>query len=209
MPPPSMGMAPAASQGPRLPPPEVMAKMAAQLKQRMPADDARYRQIMATLDALIPGGYKDPAVDYASKKANCDRIDWRVPYLMWCKDPKWNIFMDPRIAPDVAQRKLGEGNQLEEQLGREAWDNWTDILAQVDRKPPPEEVIRRPGIPFVESQPMYRREEDIWERELVLRTLEEAMRGDVSKPMPRPVLFPEDYENYREGKYLKDDCLIA
>jgi len=186
-----------------------MAQMAQQLKNRLPADDARYRQILATLDGITARGYKDPAINYASKKANVDEVDWRVPYLLWCKDPKWNIFMDPRVAPGVAQKKLGEGNRLEEQLGREAWDNWTEILAQVGRYPPPDEVIRKPGVPFVEAQPWYRREEDVWERELVLRTLEEAMRGDVSTPMPRPALFSDDYENYRQGKYLKDDCPIA
>eukprot|EP00971_Amphidinium_carterae_P326188 6456831-Amphidinium_carterae.1 len=77
-----------------------MSQMAQQLKNRLPADDARYRskqnglspasvghmeQILA-LDGLTACRYKDPAINYASKNANVDDMDWRVPYLLWCKD---------------------------------------------------------------------------------------------------------------------------
>ncbi|CAE7561627.1 unnamed protein product [Symbiodinium sp. CCMP2592] len=34
---------------------------------------------------------------------------------------------------------------------------------------------------------------------LELRTIDEALHGDVSKPLPRPVLFPEEYQNFKQG----------
>jgi hypothetical protein len=70
-------------------------------------------------------------------------------------------------------------------------------------------VFAKNGYAFEECHPGYRKEDDVWERTLNLRQLDEAVRGDVSQAMPAPVVFAEDYDNYREGKYIKDDCWIA
>jgi len=147
----------------------------------------------------------------AETKAGLDYVDWRVPRLALCKDPYYNLPMpaDPRIAKEIADIRVADGDKLEKELALEAWEKWGGILAPAGRIPPPVEVVTRPGAKFVEANPMYRRESDIWERRLELRSLDEAMTGDVTTPMPRPVLFAEDYQNFKEGRYLKDDCPIA
>eukprot|EP00435_Cladocopium_sp_Y103_P075814 s29_g65.t1 len=65
------------------------------------------------------------------------------------------------------------------------------------------------GLPFNEVNPAYEADQDIWGRTLGLRTLQEALHGDVSQPMPRPVLFPEEYQNFKQGRYVVDDCPIS
>jgi len=123
--------------------------------------------------------------------------------------PKYNAGLHPGVAAEVVRRKIADGEVIEHQLSLDSYNNWSKILRPEGREPPPEERVVKPGVPFVEATPFYNQEDDIWHRKLALRTLDEAMRGDVSKPLPRPVLFSEDYENYREGKYVKDDCPIA
>lgn len=73
----------------------------------------------------------------------------------------------------------------------------------------PEEKRHPHGVSFMEVHPTYKREDDVWERQMAMRSLEEALRGDVSVPMPKPVVLVEDYDHYREGKYVKDDCFMA
>eukprot|EP00933_Yihiella_yeosuensis_P036364 TRINITY_DN30122_c0_g2_i1.p1 TRINITY_DN30122_c0_g2~~TRINITY_DN30122_c0_g2_i1.p1 ORF type:complete len:334 (-),score=75.25 TRINITY_DN30122_c0_g2_i1:159-1160(-) len=143
------------------------------------------------------------------RKAHLDKMDWRVAKLMYCKDPKYNMGMDPSMAYEVQQKKAREGAELERQLGQEATAWWTESMQGTGQRPPLEETVVRDGLPFVEVAPTYQAGADLWSRRLDLRTLEEAMNGDLSRPLPRPVLFPEDYDNFKEGKYVKDDCLIA
>lgn len=73
----------------------------------------------------------------------------------------------------------------------------------------PEERRHPQGVPFMEVHPTYNRVDDACDRQIAMRSLEEALRGDVSVPMPKPVVLVEDYDHYREGKYVKDDCLMA
>jgi len=186
----------------------------------------------------------------AAARANLSEVDWRVPRLMYCKDPKYNQSLLQleedaklgRLSADEAMKRYQqaqmakhfEGNALEWQLATQAYNRplkervmlmdtkdevpeeaqqafrmmrrQTDLNAMQGL---PQEVTLRPGCPFIEVHPEYRREEDIWERKLELRSLDEAMQGDLTKPMPRPVLFAQDFENFQEGRYLKDDCPIA
>lgn len=188
-----------------------------------------------------------------SRKSNLDQIDWRVGRLMYCKDPKYNMGLDPSLALEVQQKKKVDGEAIERSLALEAQTAWSQKLTAAGVEPYLEYVEPRRvgaqggagpngaggyesriqdnygfapgvevkvvkaglpnstpnGVPFAEACPSYSIEEDFWGRRLELRTLEEAMHGDVSKPLPRPVLFPEDYENFRQGKYVKDDCPIA
>jgi len=144
-----------------------------------------------------------------ARKANLDQIDWRVARLMYCKDPKYNAGLDPALAYEVQQKKAVDGDQIEATLAAEAHAIWAEKLSAVGRQWPSEVKVARGGVPFVEAQPSYNPEGDLWGRKLELRTLEEAMHGDVTKPMPRPVLFPEDYHNFKHGKYVKDDCPIS
>lgn len=142
-------------------------------------------------------------------KANLTGIDWRVPRLQYCKDPVHNQQINPIMAFEVQERKAADSRVLEYELSKEANANWAAALIPVGMAPPPLEKVVRPKVAFVEATPNYIAEDDVWSRRLELKTLEEAMRGDVSRPMPRPVLFAEDYENYHQGKYVKDDCPIA
>lgn len=184
-----------------------------------------------------------------SRKENLDQIDWRVGRLMYCKDPKYNMGLDPAMALEVQQKKKADGDAIEKTLAMEAQHEWSQRLTAAGLEPYLEyyeprrgaagapasqngaggygssteygpgvevKVVKAGpptgtpnGVAFVHACPSYQPEEDFWGRRLELRTLEEAMHGDVSKPLPRPVLFPEDYENFREGKYVKDDCPIA
>mmetsp|Transcript_112317 Transcript_112317/g.204180 ORF Transcript_112317/g.204180 Transcript_112317/m.204180 type:complete len:194 (+) Transcript_112317:119-700(+) len=145
----------------------------------------------------------------ALTRANLEDVDWRVPRVVYCKDPKYNVRLDPRIAAQAQELKRVDGDKLQDELSIEAWENWRKELEPCNRSPPPLETYIKPGHKFMHVNPAYRREDDVWERRLELRTLDEAMRGDVTKPMPRPVLFAGDYENFKEGRYLKDDCPIA
>ena len=107
-----------------------------------------------------------------------------VAYCEWM-DP-----MQPSPAIDIRsteQAVLDEANKIDER----------------------ETVIMKKQLKFSEVHPCYRKEDDVWERTLNLRILDEAVRGDVAQPMPAPVVFAEDYDNYKEGKYVKDDCWIA
>lgn len=145
----------------------------------------------------------------ALTRANLDDVDWRVPRVVYCKDPKFNARLDPKIAAEAQAMKKADGDTLQDQLSVEAWEKWRQELEPCNRSPPPLETYIKPSTKFTHVNPAYRREDDVWERRLELRTLDEAMRGDVTKPMPRPVLFAGDYENFKEGRYLKDDCPIA
>jgi len=144
-----------------------------------------------------------------ARKAHLHQVDWRVARLMYCKDPKYNAGLDPALAYEVQQKKAVDGDQIEATLAEEAHAAWAEKLSQVGRQWPSEIKVVKGGVPFVEAQPSYNPESDLWGRKLELRTLEEAMHGDVTKPMPRPVLFPEDYHNFKHGKYVKDDCPIS
>lgn len=175
---------------------------------RMKDSIDRHGGLIRDLDGMTNGAYSSEVKGSfsAARKAGLDDIDWRVPHLIYSKDPKFNEGLDPRFAFEVQQRKLTDGRVLEEELSSEAQANW-----QMSHTVPfPEaQVWNQPGVAFVEAVPNYRNEEDIWSSRLDLRTLDEAMRGDVVKPMPRPSVYAEDYENYREGRYVKDDCPIS
>lgn len=144
-----------------------------------------------------------------ARKAHLDDVDWRVTRLMFCKDPKYNMGLDPALAYEVQQKKATDGAELERQLAAEAYASWAERLQPVSKLPPPEEKVVRAGIPFVQANPSYMVEDDMWGKRLDLRTMDEAMRGDIAKPLPRPVMFSEDHENFRNGKYVKDDCPIS
>lgn len=122
----------------------------------------------------------------------------RVRYI----DPRvvaYSRYMDPDIpCPTIDASAIGR-----------------QLYEEASRLPKPEEI--HPGDPgccakpvaFTAARPSYRKQDDVWERTLALRLLDEAVRGNVSAPMPAPAVFAEDYENYREGKYVKDDCWLA
>lgn len=145
----------------------------------------------------------------AARKAGLDNVDWRVVRLMHCKDSKYNVAVGPQLACEVLQRKQFDGQVLEEQLAAEARTNWERALAVAGQTLPPKEEKCTPALPFVHAVPNYQPENDVWTRTLELRTLDEAMSGDVSQPLPRPAVHTEEYSAFTEGKYVKDDCPIA
>jgi hypothetical protein len=145
----------------------------------------------------------------AVTKAGLDSVDWRVPRTNYCLDPKYNADIPREIAPNVIAAKRKDGRILEHELGEEAIAKWAEELKEQNMSPPPPEVILRPGAAFLEVQKGYSKEEDSWEMALELRPLDDAMEGDITKPLPRPLLNPGDFESFREGRYLKDDCPIA
>jgi hypothetical protein len=127
--------------------------------------------------------------------------------------PPEPVNFDPEQATqkyaDIQRIKQDQSDMLVNQLSQESIAQWSDKLQPIGMSPPPNEFVARPGCNYIHVHPGYQRQDDIWERKLELRTLQEAVRGDVTKPMPRPVLFAGDYDNFHEGKYLKDDCPIA
>lgn len=168
-------------------------------------------ELVGHLDELTEGAYSGHMQDTfsAARRAGLSDVDWRVVRMMHCKDPKYNAGADPHLAGEVQQRKLMDGQVLEHQLAAEAYSNWERALSVAGMQPPPIEVVHEPALPFVHAAPNYAPETDVWTRTLELRTLDEAMSGDVSKPLPRPAVHTEDYSAFSEGKYVKDDCPIA
>jgi len=148
----------------------------------------------------------------AASRANVDGIDWRVPRLIYCKDPKFNnAAIDPAFAFDVQQRKMKDADVLERQLGDQAAQTWNQTWNQTQGgiEFVQAQVYAKPKVPFVEAHPNYCVQDDKWDIKLDLRSFDEAMRDDLHKPMPRPSLFAEDHENFVEGKYIKNDCPIT
>lgn len=182
-----------------------------QVQERLQAAMQKRGELLAHIQEETNGLYQEHLRTKFSPagKANVTGIDWRVPRLQFCKDPVHNQQMNPIMAFEVQERKAADSRVLEYELSKEANANWAAALLPVGMAPPPLEKVYKPRVSFVEASPNYVAEDDVWTRRLELRTLEEAMRGDVSRPMPRPVLFAEDYENYHQGKYVKDDCPIA
>jgi len=176
-------------------------------------DDAMQKrtELLGQIDFLTDGEYQEHEKKTLSlsRQANLDDVDWRVPRLMQCMDPKYLVGVDPAQAEELRRRKLRDGQVLEQQLGREATENWAKALQVVGEKPPPLEYVRPRPTAFIEAQPSYSAVDDVWCRTLELRTLDEALRGDVSKPLPRPAVHNEEYTNFREGRYVRDDCPIA
>lgn len=146
----------------------------------------------------------------ASHAAGIDEVDWRVPRLMACKDPKYNSDMPPAMAMEVQSRKYQDGMDIENALANESYAIFAKKLADEGYKPPPPpEIVYQRGVEFEEAVPNYEKEADLHHRRLVLRPLDQVMAGDVSEPLPIPQLFPEESESFREGKYVKDDCPMS
>jgi len=131
--------------------------------------------------------------------------------------------MDFQRTPDLSQANLNRSpmKQVQMQGGpatasefsglgprRRSTEGLRSTGASVQQEVPEEKRYEH-GVSFMEVHPTYRREDDVWERQMAMRSLEEALRGDVSVPMPKPVVLVEDYDHYREGKYVKDDCFMA
>ncbi|CAJ1396284.1 unnamed protein product [Effrenium voratum] len=138
-----------------------------------------------------------------------DEIDWRVARVMYCLDPKYNTVVDPARAYEIQQKKLDDGQAIQKQLCSESIVEWEDRLRPVGLTLPLQERVAGARVPFYEANPSYSEETDVWGRTLGLRTLQEALHGDVSQPMPRPVMFPEEYQNFKQGRYVRDDCPIS
>jgi len=208
---PMMTMPPGSCAAPGGPPPVPYAVVQQQLGQRVQQTMQKRAELISDLDWLTDGEYTEHVKNTfsISRQTNLDGVDWRVPRLLYCKDPKFNDALGPALAFDVQQRKVRDGGSLEKSLAAEATANWAKALEPCGLKPPPLEVYAQDPVAFVEACPNYQADDDVWTRRLELRTLDEAMRGDVSKPLPRPAVHTEDYENFREGKYVKDDCPIA
>jgi len=112
------------------------------------------------------------------------------------------------MAPAVQAQRAQEAHALEATLGGEASANWARALAVagVDHAPP--EVFRPTPVAFYEANPTFMASDDVWSRQLSLRPMEDAMKGNLAKPLEPPVVHPEDHMNFQEGKYKKDDCPI-
>lgn len=135
----------------------------------------------------------------------------RVRYL----DPRvvaYSRYMDPDIpCPTIDAAAIGRElyAEAEELPGGRAWRQKNpDAPAPAETRPGDPGSGAKP-VAFTVARPSYRKQDDVWERTLALRLLDEAVRGDVKNQMPAPAVFAEDYENYREGKYVKDDCWLA
>ncbi|OLQ14357.1 hypothetical protein AK812_SmicGene1517 [Symbiodinium microadriaticum] len=199
--------------------PEQYAVVQKELNECLDAALMKRKELVQSLDQVTNS--QSPAVgtqvtvsryDQPMSKAaahNLDQVDWRVPRLMYCLDPKYNTALDPAIAFEVQQKKSEDGQMLQKQLSSEVTAQWAEKMREIGLSLPVQERVVRGGVPFAEASPSYHASEDVWGRTLELRTIDEALHGDVSKPLPRPVLFPEEYQNFKQGKYVRDDCPIT
>lgn len=205
--------------GPPPPPPEVIYEQAAlNVNQRMHQDLATHHALVDDLNAMTSNEYlrqMRKRFTLATKESVQD-VDWRVPRMMVCKDPRYNNCIPFPFAQEAMERKQHDGQVLQDQFAREAYakskKEMVEMKSEIDGvpcEPPPIEAVRKKHVPFIHAVPNYERDDDLWQRRLELRSMDEAMRGDVSQPLPRPVLFAEDMDNFRAGKYVKDDCPIA
>lgn len=184
---------------------------AQQIAFRLDEAAARREDLVTQLNILTNNRFADGQSQRLSlaRKEHLDDVDWRVPRLVYCKDPKFNMGLDPMTAYEVQSRKAQDGLLLESALANEAIATWQEKLSHVGRSLPADETVIPGGLPFVQVCPNYARQDDIWNKRLELRTLDEALRGDLTKPLPTPVIFPEEYANFTSGKYVKDDCPIS
>jgi hypothetical protein len=187
-----------------------------------PQDPSRYgraEKTNVTLENQLNAMTGDHWKQYHAKqfsalaKSGLDDMDWRVPRVNYCLDSKYNDELPANLRKEVGEAKTKDGTILQQKLGEDAIRKWKETHPGTKDYPetpmPPMETVIKPGAPFIAVHPGYRRWDDMWERELTLRNLGEAMKGDLNQPMPRPVLFGEDYQNFHQGKYLKDECPIA
>lgn len=177
--------------------------------------EVRHDQLRGHLDNISKNRYSKKeymrAIVAADKPTLAD-VDWRVPRLVHCKDPKYNILaaVEGPFAEGIQEAKMVQGRALEDQLAFEAYQkSLKEHENSGGRLPPPVETVVKPGVEFNKAVPQYKYDNDLWQRRLELKTLDEAMTGDITTPMPRPVIHSQDYDNFREGKYVKDDCYIA
>ena len=122
----------------------------------------------------------------------------------WARPNPREVPVDPRVVAYCEYMDPMQANPADDI--RKYEEHVMTVANSIDAR---KETFARKPHKFLEVHPCYRKEDDVWERTLNLRILDEAVRGDVSQPMPAPVVFAEDYDNYREGKYVKDDCWIA
>lgn len=182
---------------------------------RFATAEVRHDDLVGQLDANSQGRFSKSEYKrglMAVDQPGLDDVDWRVPRLMQCKDPRYNILAMSQgpYAEGIQESKAIQGRVLEDQLATEAYEkSLKDFENSGGRMPPPIETVLKPGVTFYQAVPQYKYEDELWQRRLELKTLDEAMAGDITVPMPRPVVHSQDYDNYREGKYVKDDCLIA
>merc|ERR1719265_2443872 len=187
--------------GPPMIPPDVVID-------RFATADVKHDQLRANLDANSNGMFSKKEYKrglMAAGQPGLDDVDWRVPRLMHCKDPKYNILALSQgpYAEGIQEAKAAQGRVLEDQLAAEAFQkSLMEFENSGGRKPPPEETIVKPGVEFYKAVPQYHYEDDLWQRRLELKSLQDAMEGDIRVSMPRPVVLSQDYDNFREGKYV-------
>mmetsp|Transcript_27373 Transcript_27373/g.66007 ORF Transcript_27373/g.66007 Transcript_27373/m.66007 type:complete len:187 (-) Transcript_27373:75-635(-) len=122
------------------------------------------------------------------------------------RDPrvvKVTRYLDPKYSAKLRMEDVGRvaeaGVQIEEELGLEVEYRADEAHFE----------YLEPTTPFRQAQPHYRVEEDIWQRFVQMRDMTEAMTGNVGDAMPEPLIFSESYPNFKEGKYVRDDCRLA
>merc|ERR1740121_1454237 len=71
-----------------------------------------------------------------------------------------------------------------------------EALKKQQRIHAPMETIQRPGVPFLQATPSYDAESDVWQRQVELRSLDEALAGDLRQPLPSPAMFHEGHSNF-------------
>eukprot|EP00439_Symbiodinium_sp_Y106_P015428 s9099_g2.t1 len=99
--------------------PEQYAVVQKELHECLDAALMKRKELVQSLDQVTNS--QSPAVgtqvtvsryDQPMSKAaahNLDQVDWRVPRLMYCLDPKYNTVLDPAIAFEVQQKKSEDG----------------------------------------------------------------------------------------------------
>lgn len=191
----------------RQPYPAESPEQIAALNQRLKTDVETNKQLKAQLKSMLSDPFRDDVKDIAGRKAGLHDVDWRVPRLMYCKDPRFNhIRQDPQVLQlnpkhyeHIHKSRQQDCYVLEQLLGDEAAAR---NAAKYDGIEVPEETQGSKKVAFLEVNPHYVRQDGLWDTQLKLKGMDDAMRGDVRTPLPRPVLFPEDYDNFQMGRFV-------
>mmetsp|Transcript_27330 Transcript_27330/g.65888 ORF Transcript_27330/g.65888 Transcript_27330/m.65888 type:complete len:191 (-) Transcript_27330:51-623(-) len=167
-----------------------------ELKAKVAHFEAKNQSLRRELQSLQESGAAIESSPYMKHHMPIPIRDPRVVQVARLMDPK---FSRGHQARDI-QKMAAHGFRMQEQLGAEVQaaqqqEMVYDYISAAEK--------------FQTVEPHYKREEDVWERRVEIRNLEEAMKGNIGEPMPEPVMFSEDYPNYQEGKYVRDDCWLA
>mmetsp|Transcript_52633 Transcript_52633/g.115407 ORF Transcript_52633/g.115407 Transcript_52633/m.115407 type:complete len:187 (+) Transcript_52633:108-668(+) len=166
-----------------------------ELQAKLRAFENENQRLRGRLETLQQDGHGVAGSPYLKYNPPESVRDPRVVKVSRYLDPKYSA----KLRMDDVSRVAAAGAQLEEELGLEVEHRASEAHYE----------YLEPSTAFRQAEPHYRVEEGIWQRFVQRREMQEAMGGNVGSAMPEPVIFSEEYPNFKEGKYVRDDCRLA